>query len=545
MLALPGRYITLAGASLAALSSGTLYLASSYAPQVAAKLHLSSKATNLFLLCANTSTYLSSPFVGLIVDKKGGRIVMLCAALALFAGYALLKLSYDAGDEGGLKARFGALPVLALGETLVGLGSSASYAGFSNGVAKTFDSKRRATALSVCISCLGLSAFAYSSLALLIPDRGDPTSSFLALLALGCGGSILIAAFLIRPPLHHRHHHSQTLYSPVPNVDVMEREASPRGRATLSPSPSPSSEETSDGSSISSGEEMVVEVEYVRAKSRERAESKARAIAKEALGHPNVGGWALLRELDFALLFLFMGILAGCGLMFINNVGTLVHSLPLPPTTPNDPTTASLSLTAIQQRLVSLLSIFNSLGRLLCGPLTDYLSTPSTTKRWTKRWTIPRVWFLCPVAALFIFVNATVARTESVEILQGTAILMGLAYGSLCGSMPVYVIEWFGLASFSTNNGWLSISPAIFGNVFNVLFGTLYDIQAGASPTPSPPLPSPSQAIDLVRRGGLPSTDHLCTLGNACFRSAFQLTTTLAVGALGLAVWMGMRRGRG
>lgn len=180
---------------------------------------------------------------------------------------------------------------------------------------------QRATALSVCISCLGLSAFAYSSLALLLPDRGDLTSSFLALLACGCGGSIFIATFFIRPPLHH--HQSQTLYSPVPNADFGEREPSSRGRATLSPSPP--SEESSDGSSISSGEEVVVEVEveYLRAKSRERAESKARATAKEALGHPNVGGWALFRELDFALLFLYFGILAGCGLMFINNVSFL------------------------------------------------------------------------------------------------------------------------------------------------------------------------------------------------------------------------------
>lgn len=86
MRGLSGRYSTLAGASLAALSSGTLYAASSYAPQVAVKLHLSSKDTNLFLLCANSATYLASPFIGLVVDKQGGRIVMLCAALALFIG---------------------------------------------------------------------------------------------------------------------------------------------------------------------------------------------------------------------------------------------------------------------------------------------------------------------------------------------------------------------------------------------------------------------------------------------------------------------------
>lgn len=119
----------------------------------------------------------------------------------------------------------------------------------------------------------------------------------------------------------------------------------------------------------------------------------------------------------------------------------------------------SLATTALQQRLVSLISIFNALGRLLCGPLTDYLSHPAAGKRWT----IPRVWFMVPVAGLFVVVNASVARTVNVEVLQSTAVGMGLAYGMLCGSMPVFVLEWFGMASFSTNNGVNAIGPAIFG----------------------------------------------------------------------------------
>ncbi len=45
-----------------------------------------------------------------------------------------------------------------------------------------------------------------------------------------------------------------------------------------------------------------------------------------------------------------------------------------------------------------------------------------------------------------------------------------------------------------------------------------------------------------LRRAGAGSVDHLCTLGPGCYRGAFSLTVAMAVGALVVAVVLGMRK---
>lgn len=46
----------------------------------------------------------------------------------------------------------------------------------------------------------------------------------------------------------------------------------------------------------------------------------------------------------------------------------------------------------------------------------------------------------------------------------------------------------------------------------------------------------------LLARGGGAAVDHLCTLGAECYRGAFSLTMAMAVGALVVAVVLGMRK---
>lgn len=52
---------------------------------------------------------------------------------------------------------------------------------------------------------------------------------------------------------------------------------------------------------------------------------------------------------------------------------------------------------------------------------------------------------------------------------------MGLSYGSLFNVLPMLVLEWFGMKHFSQNYGWMCIAPVIGGNIFNILFGRVYD----------------------------------------------------------------------
>lgn len=74
------------------------------------------------------------------------------------------------------------------------------------------------------------------------------------------------------------------------------------------------------------------------------------------------------------------------------------------------------------------------------------------------------------------------------------------------GLCPVLTFEWFGLAHFSQNWGIISLSPVLAGNIFNLLFGRIYDSH-------------------VPKEGHV----HLCPDGEECFRSVFELTTIAAI----------------
>ncbi|KAM0792578.1 hypothetical protein ACM66B_005240 [Microbotryomycetes sp. NB124-2] len=503
------RALTLFGACLAAISTGTQYCASSFAPQIAERLALNSKQVNGLLLCANTAIYLTGPFAGYLVDKRGHRVCMIVASLLLFGGYFILRLFYDSGPD-GLRKSVGLVP-MGLAEAMIGIGSAASFSGMASSVARTFSAKNRATALSISIACIGLSAFLYSSLApySLMPGF-DSTSSFLLLLAVGCGSSVLLSAVLMRPPQLERNSSSKSVYTP---------RAPPHKDGTRA-------KEDDDNASIPGSRSQSITIgpehDAVVMEKRQSQQSglyRAWSIDSNTVVAPTVDvrGWALVTNGDFGLLFLFLGLLTGCGLMFINNLGTIVHSFPYPLEAPSD------EPLLLQQRLVSFLSVCNCAGRLTFGPLSDLLAHK-----------IPRVWYLPPMAALFVAANAWTSTVNNLDVLWGVTALFGVAYGSLAAGMPPFVIDWFGLPSFTTNAGILGTSPALFANLANLMFGIIYDAHASVSSTER----------TAAKQAGLHTPEHLCTLGNACFSDSFKVTSSLSAVAFVVAVLLVWRRSR-
>lgn len=327
--------LTLVFATLASLSSGTNYSFSSWAPQLAARLHLNSKQTNIVGAAGNAGVYLSGPLLGILVDKRGPRIALLIAAISLFVGCELLprftlfaeltSLPTDlalraiyAGGEEGLYADWG-VGGLALAElftggfrrffslhqaqssTPPGIGSSAGLSGAVNGVSKSFSSKKRGSALATVVAGFGLSAFLYSTLSHLITSA-DPTSSFLLLLAFGTGLSTLLGAVFVRPVLH----------PPPPSragyLAVDDFDASPLSRST-----SPLRQEE--------GESYFAE-EAVGDDARRRELSKERAA--ESL---DINGRELLSHSDFWLMFAYLGLCSGVGLMCESHLGAVLATL--------------------------------------------------------------------------------------------------------------------------------------------------------------------------------------------------------------------------
>lgn len=145
----------------------------------------------------------------------------------------------------------------------------------------------------------------------------------------------------------------------------------------------------------------------------------------------------------------------------INNLGQVVRSLalaaPIDPSLPSSfaaPSSAAIAL--LQSRLVSLLSLFNFLGRLLSGFSSDYLLHHPSYR-------LPRVFFLPLTAALYLASQLVATRVTSTSALWAPTALTGLAHGCLFGISGIVGLERFGMRSFSQTNGVLALAPALFG----------------------------------------------------------------------------------
>lgn len=129
---------------------------------------------------------------------------------------------------------------------------------------------------------------------------------------------------------------------------------------------------------------------------------------------------------------------------------------------------------------------------------------------------------LLPVCFLAILSQSLAAapnRITTLRALLGVSALTGLMYGTLFGICPSLNLEFFGLRNFSQNWGFVSLSPVVAGNLFNLLFGKLYDAN-----------------VDSDSQG------HECKLGEECYRKVFVVTTWCAVAATGLSLILIQRR---
>jgi hypothetical protein len=93
------RLIVLLACLSVSLCSGTNYAVSSYSPQLARRLHLSSTQLNVFSASGNLGVYITGPLFGIIVDRKGPRLNLMAAAGLLLVGYGGIRGYFDGGLE--------------------------------------------------------------------------------------------------------------------------------------------------------------------------------------------------------------------------------------------------------------------------------------------------------------------------------------------------------------------------------------------------------------------------------------------------------------
>ncbi|KAG8809163.1 hypothetical protein FRC17_003571 [Serendipita sp. 399] len=498
-----------------------------YAPQLGDALHITHTQLNMIGLAGNTGFFL------------------------LLFGYGGIKYFYDQSTSLGLLG----FSTLALASFATGVGGNSGLTAAMNTTAKSFPDRMRATTTSIVASGYGLSAFFFSTLAhVFFPGN---TSGLLLVLAIGTSVPMLIGLVLVKVVPHAewvaipsstqpRHsievvperderRQSQTweVYSTVVGQGGYERltesdledeilEAS--ASAPFLPQNRRSGEEarSPDGArelELSPSRRPSAALADLQANIRRHSRSRSRNMAHHHES-ADIHGWGLLKATEFWILFSIMCCLAGTGLMYINNVGSMAQAL----FARGDPKFDTVESAQWQAAQVSITSVANCLGRVLFGSSADVVK---------HHYEWRRSYFIVGVSFTFIVSQLALYNVESVQTLWIASALLGLGYGGMFGLFPTIMIEWFGLAHFSQNWGFLCLSPVIAGNLFSLAFGRNLDAH-------SRPL---EDVGEMWTRGGLPSNDssRQCLEGRFCYLDSIKITIFACIVAFALSIFGALR----
>lgn len=187
--------------------------------------------------------------------------------------------------------------------------------------------------------------------------------------------------------------------------------------------------------------------------------------------------------------------------MDISNIGNDVQAL-----WRHYDNSASPALIARYQSMhVSILSLASCAGRLLSGMGSDVL---------VKRLHMNRMWCLFISALAFTAAQLSALQIENPRYLAFVSGLTGLAYGILYGFFPSLLAQKFGVKGMSQNWGTIILSPVISGNLFNILYGKMYDKHSVV----------------------LPDGERECLEGRSCYWAASFVALLAAVGGTALSL---------
>ncbi|ROW09636.1 hypothetical protein VMCG_02411 [Cytospora schulzeri] len=506
------RLYSSVAATFISLACGSNYVYSAWAPQFADRLKYSTTESNLVGLAGNLGMYAFGLPIGVFVDAKGPRPAVLAGSIMLALGYFPLHMAFDSGS--------GSVPLMCLFSFLSGMGGCTAFAAAVKTSALNWP-HHRGTATAFPLAAFGLSAFFFSLIGgFLFP--GD-TSDFLMLLACGTSGMTFLGFWFLRVVPHGNYQSVATNEeeegkarrgSAAPETGRSSRPQASRTNSALHKdqadqesgvAPVTSGRTGDVGSSAdttaASSSLVVPETEdsdetssFISKTSSVAGEVYVQNVDMDRSHRVDIRGWQIVRSLEFWQLFTIMGILAGIGLMTINNIGHSVQAL----WQYYDDTVSNDTLLKRQQLHVSILSVCSFAGRLLSGVGSDFL---------VKVLHASRVW--CLVIAGFIFFIAQVCALDIVNphLLGLVSGLSGLAYGFLFGVFPSIVAESFGIHGLSQNWGLMTMSPVVSGNVFNLFYGIVFDHHSVIGP----------------------DGERSCIDGLQCYRSAYLVTVGACV----------------
>nr|POE94543.1 putative membrane protein [Quercus suber] len=476
------RLIAVVAATAIALSSGTNYAFSAWAPTFAHKLQLSSTQINLIGNAGNIGQYAMGIPGGILIDRRGPRWGVAAGVIALACGYFPLRSAYVYGTP---EDRWG-IGWLCLFGLLTGMGSCTAFSAALK-VSATNWPRHRGTATAFPLSAFGLSAFFYTAVA----GLAFPHDIAGYLLLLACGTTVMVTAgmfFLqiVRPEARMK-------YEALPTDERI-----PGARRD-------SNKYSRHGGQDSDGEEESID-EASTLVATGSSTPAVTATDQDPDAGPNITGIALLSTPKFWQLFIMLALLCGVGLMTINNIGNNARAL-----WHHFDDTASHEFIQKRQLIhVSILSLASFFGRLASGIGSDWLVHRHASRFWT----------LVASAMLFTIAQLVALYLEDPNHLFWLSGLTGLAYGSLFGVYPALVADAFGPAGMGINWGAMTMAPVLSANVFNLAYGAILDAHSH---------------LESDARTG--QAELVCDDGKACYASAYYITLVSSLVGLGWALW--------
>nr|POE61070.1 putative membrane protein [Quercus suber] len=501
------RLVAVVAATAIALSSGTNYAFSAWAPTFAHRLQLSSTQINLIGNAGNIGMYAMGIPGGFLIDRRGPRWGVVAGVIALACGYFPLRSAYVYGAR---EDRWG-VGWLCLFGLLTGVGSCTAFSAALK-VSATNWPRHRGTATAFPLSAFGLSAFFYTAVAGVVFPHDIGAYLFL----LACGTTIMVFTgmfFLqiVRPEAGMK-------YEPVP-IDERSpgsnRRDSNRYNRRGGKDGDDEEGELFFRNGSSSTESLHVSYKVGGTDSIDEAStlvatgSSTPAVTgtdADTDTGPNITGIALFTTPKFWQLFIMLALLCGVGLMTINNIGNNARAL----WHHFDDTASNEFIQKRQLIHVSVLSLASFFGRLASGIGSDWLVHHHASRFWT---------LVCS-ASLFTIAQLVALYLENPNHLFWLSGLTGLAYGSLFGVYPALVADAFGPAGMGINWGAMTMAPVLSANFFNLAYGAILDKHSHLETD------GPSGTPELV-----------CDEGRACYASAYYVTMVSSLVGLGWALW--------
>lgn len=489
------RVASVFAATAISLACGTNYAYSAWAPDFASRMRLSSTQSNLIGTIGNLGMYGAGIFVGLLVDTKGPRPGVLLGGLLLGTGNLILHRAYESGP-GSVT-----LPWLCFAYFLSGIGGASAFYGSIKTTALNWPN-HRGTATAFPIAGFGLGALFFTTISwLAFPGN---TSNYLLLSAAGTFGMCYCSVFFLRIVSKDEKHDS----NPLRRGQSKDGYETDRVSAELGTPPgSPKDTSFHQGRSVETLQDADETSSLIsRASSSTPGDIADRhGDAKGATDDDpqiDIRNLAMLPHLQFWQLWLSLGLLTGIGLMTINNIGNDARAL----WSHYDDSVSPAFIREKQLMHVSILSFMSFLGRLTSGIGSDVI---------VKKLHASRFWCIFVSSCLFCLSQLCGVRIENPHFLGFLSGLTGLAYGFLFGVYPALVAECFGVNGLSQNWGFMTIAPIAFSNLFNLLYGRIYDLHSNI----------------------LPDGRRQCTDGRSCYSNAYWVTFGGGLIGVALSLW--------